>query len=195
MLARASPPSRLTTKYRPLMSETLFDIPQRRRRSSTFLMDENVCGPLIVSPLRELRGWRIESHRDHLKRAAPDFNVVGVCGKQRWTLITTDEMRYTPETKLAMVAWNVCSFKVITRKETHHLQIVSALVASRDRMFALLAKHWDRPFCAHVQLGGAVNVMTLFDEFRLTESQCKTIRKYGTLREPPLWAAQEGRRA
>lgn len=176
------------------MSETLFDTPQRRKRPSIFLMDENVCGATVISPLRELKGWRIESHRDHLTRGAADFDVVGTCGKNRWTLITTDDMRYTPETKLAMVAWNVCSFKVIIRKETHHLQIVSALVAGRDRIFDLLSKHWNQPFCAHVQLGGAVKVMTTFNEFKLTESQRKTIRKYGSLREPPLWA-KEGKRA
>jgi hypothetical protein len=172
------------------MSETLFDTPQRRKRSSVFMMDENVCGPLIVAPLRELKGWRIESHRDHLPRGAADFAVVGTCGKNGWTLITTDDMRYTPETKLALVAWNVCSFKVIIRKETHHLQIISALVAGRDRIFDLLSKHRDQPFCAHVQLGGAVNVMTTFKEFQLTESQRKTIRKYGALREPPLWGKE-----
>jgi hypothetical protein len=176
------------------MSETLFDTPQRRKRQLVFLMDENVCGPSIVSLLREIRGWRIESHRDHLPRGASDFDVVGACGKNRWTLITTDEMRYTPETKLAMVAWDVCSFKVITRKETHFLQIVSALVASRERMFDLLSTHKPGPFCAHVQLGGVVNIMTTFDEFTLTESQRKTIRKYGALKEPPLWA-KGGRRA
>jgi hypothetical protein len=175
------------------MSETLFDTPQRRKRPTTFLLDENVCGARIVSPLRELKGWRIETHRDHLERGAADFDVVGLCGKHRWTLITTDEMRYTPETKLAMVAWNVCSFKVITRRETHHLQIVSALIASRERLFDLLAKRWESAFCAHVQLGGDVNVMATFDEFNLTDSQRRTIRKYGSLREPPLWAQDEKR--
>jgi hypothetical protein len=176
------------------MSETLFDTPQRRKRPTIFLMDENVCGPLIVAPLRDLKGWRIETHRDHLPRGAADFTVVGTCGKNRWTLITTDDMRYTPETKLAMVAWNVPSFKVITRKETHHLQIISALVAGREKIFDLLAKHAERAFCAHVQLGGAVSVMTFFDDCRLTDSQSKTIRRYGALREPPLWA-KEGKRA
>ena len=118
-----------------------------------------------------------------------------MCGKKRWTLITTDDMRYTPETKLAMVAWNVSSFKVITRKETHHLQIVSALyVAGRDKIFGLLSSHAHQPFCAHVHLTGAVTVMTTFKEFDLTASQCKTIRRYRSLREPPLWA-KEGKRA
>jgi hypothetical protein len=175
------------------MSETLFDTPQRRKRPRTFLLDENICGPAVVTPLRELKGWRIESHRSHLAPSTADFDVVGLCGKNKWTLITTDEMRYTPETKLAMVAWNVCLFKVITRKETHYLQIVSALIASRDRMFELLAKNSASAFCAHVQLGGDVNVMKTFDEFKLTDSQCRTIRKYGSLREPPLWAQVEER--
>jgi hypothetical protein len=44
-----------------------------------------------------------------------------------------------------------------------------------------------------VQLGGDVNVMKTFDEFKLTDSQCRTIRKYGSLREPPLWAQVEER--
>jgi hypothetical protein len=157
-------------------------------------MDENVCGPLIVGPLRDLKGWRIESHRDHLERGAADFAVVGTCGRNRWTLITTDDMRYTPETKLAMVAWNVASFKVITRRETHHLQIISALVAGRDKIFDLLSTYAAEPFCAHVLLGGTVTVMTRFQEFSLTASQRKTIRRYGSLREPPLWG-KEGRRA
>src|SRR5690348_3246902 len=104
-------------------------------------------------------------------------------------------MRYTPETKLAMVAWNVCSFKVIQRKETRSLQIVSALVAGKDRMLDLLAKNWNAPFCAHVQFSGSVNVMTRFEEFLLTDSQRRTIRKYGSLREPPLWAGERGKRA
>lgn len=177
------------------MSEKLFDTRQRRNRPLVFLMDENVCGAAIVPYLREIKGWKIESHRDHLPRGASDFDVVGKCGRNGWTLITSDEMRYTPETKLAMVAWNVCSFKVINRRDTHSLQIVSALIAGKDRIISLLAKHWKDPFCAHVQLGGAVTVMTLFENIRLTDSQRKTIRKYGALREPPLWATSEGKRA
>jgi hypothetical protein len=70
---------------------------------------------------------------------------------------------------------------------------MSALVAGRDRMFNLLTKHWSQPFCAHVQLGGDVNVMTTFNEFELTDSQCRTIRRYGTLREPPLWGKEDRR--
>lgn len=154
-------------------------------------MDENVCGAAIVSFLREIRGWRIETHRDHLKRRTPDFGVIGFCGKNRWSLITIDDMRYTPETKLAMVAWDVCSFKVVTRRETHALQIVSALVAGKDKMLAMLTKHPDQPFCAHVQLSGDVTLSKTFDQYQLTESQRRTIRRYGSLREPPLWAKEQ----
>lgn len=175
------------------MSEKLFDTRQRRKRPLVLLMDENVCGPSIVAPLREIRGWRIESHRDHLKRSASDFEVVGLCGKNNWTLVTTDEMRYTPETKLAMVAWNVCSFKVIQRRETHGLQIVAALIAGKERMLTLLARNATDPFCAHVQLAGTVNIRSRFEEFTLTESQRRTIRRLGALREMPSWAAAKAR--
>lgn len=159
------------------------------------MMDENVCGPAIVPYLREIKGWRIESHRDYLKRGASDIEVISECGRRSWSLITSDDMRYTPETKMAMVAWNVCSFKVVTRRQTHSLQIVSALIAGKDQILALLEKHWSEPFCAHVQLRGAVNVMTQFDEFNLSTSQRKTIRRYGALREPPLWGKREGKLA
>lgn len=133
----------------------------------------------MAADLRELDEWRIELHPDYLNRGVPDMDVVALCGQRRWALVTCDDMRYTPETKYAMVAWNVCVFKVVIHKKTHLLEMTSALIAGRKRILDLLDKQ-PHPFCAHVQLNGTVTVMSsTFNDVKMTDSQRQTFKKYG----------------
>ena len=58
---------------------------------------------------------------------------------------------------------------------------IDDIVAAQGRIFNTIRKH-RVGFCAHIQLGGSVRVMTYFDPVpigHLGESQQKTIRRYG----------------
>ena len=58
--------------------------------------------------LRTVRQWTIELHIDHLPAGADDDEVVKLCGQKGFTLVTCDEMRYTPETmRSSFVAYGV----------------------------------------------------------------------------------------
>lgn len=59
-----------------------------RRPDPTFLLDEGVCGPDIVAPLRTVDGWIIERHLDHLESGVVDDSIIEFCGKRKWALIT-----------------------------------------------------------------------------------------------------------
>jgi hypothetical protein len=138
-----------------------------------------MSSPPIANNARQVNDWKLELHTDHLKRGVDDMDVVALCGRHGWALVTCDEMRYTPETKAAIVTWNVAVFKVVIHKKTNGIEIAAAMIAGRRRMLDLLAKQ-KPPFCAHVQLNGSVNLMSDFEDIALTESQRRTLRKYQT---------------
>lgn len=90
-------------------------------------------------------------------------------------------MRYTPETKMAIVRGNVHVFKLITHKYTHSLNMLADLVHAKPRMLILRGDNPSAPFCAHIQKGGKINVVTRFeeyrDELRHSESRLRTMRR------------------
>jgi hypothetical protein len=153
---------------------------QPRSRPCVLLLDENMSSLLIAEQLRKLEGWDIQLHDSHLDRGAADHAVVDLCGRNHWGLVTCDDMRYTPETKVAMVEQRVRIFKVVCGRETHVIRITAALIGARLKMIALMKKT-QIAMCAHIQLNGHVVVRNYFDDViaTMTPSQRKTFLKFG----------------
>ena len=90
-------------------------------------------------------------------------------------------MRYTPESKLAIVRGNVHVFKLITHKYSHSLTMLADLIHAKPQMLVLRGDNRASPFCAHIQKGGRINLVTRFeeyrDELRLSESRLRTMRR------------------
>jgi hypothetical protein len=162
-----------------LMYEKLAATPPRSRECVVFL-DENMSSPEIAEILRQLDGWRIEIHLDHLTPGTSDEDVANFCGPRGWAVVTCDDMRYTPETKLAMLQQHVRVFKVVRHDDTHGLELAAALVTARKSIIGMMRKN-RTAMCAHVRLNGDVNVVRYFDDvaLSLSPSQLKTYRKYG----------------
>lgn len=132
--------------------------------------------------LRTVRAWTIELHADHLRPGADDDEVVALCGKQGFTIVTCDDMRYTPETMAAMVAYGVGFFKISSANANTERKAAAIIVAS-DRMIRLAHENKANAFCAHVRLDGHVQHMVdAFKDFPpRTASQQRTERKYGPI--------------
>ena len=153
----------------------------RRSRSATFLLDENIYSETLAVRLRETPGWTVEIHPDHLERSTPDDVVARFCGDKGWGLITSDEMRFTPSTKIEIVRGNVRVFKVCGRKVTHYTEIVAALVIAQPRMLEIMHKN-RLAISAHIHANGDVRIATTFNDVippNLTPSQLRTFRKFG----------------
>lgn len=161
------------------MSEMRSDT-RRRSDIPRLLLDENLSSNSVAVPLRRLPGWIIELHQDHLPRGASDREVAEFCGRQGWAIVTCDDMRYTPETKIAMARFSARVFKVVVNRETHGMHIVSSLVSAREAILKMLRAD-NGPFCAHVRRSGAVKVMTRLDEIvgQMTDAQKRTFKKFG----------------
>ncbi len=158
---------------------------QRRNRECVVFLDENMSSLDTAAALRELMGWTVELHLDHLPRGASDVDVVTFCGERGWAVITSDEMRYTPETKIAITRHHTRIFKVIGHRDTHGREIIAALVLARRKIIEILIKN-KTALCAHVRQNGDVKIMTRFEEAfgtvqEMSESQLRTLRKYGMI--------------
>jgi len=155
---------------------------RRHNYSTTFLLDEGVCGPDVVAPLRTVEGWTIEVHHDHLARGVPDTEVIEKCAENQWALITgDDEIRFTRAAQELIALHAVPVFMVVLKKKSNAVQIHSAIVAAKDRILNAIRKT-KVGFCASVQLGGTLNVTRYFDPLEIkgvTAAQLKTIRRYG----------------
>lgn len=155
---------------------------RRPSYSSTFLLDEGICGPDIIAPLRTVPGWTIERHHDYLERGVPDVAVIKFCAEKQWALLTgDDDMRFSDDAKAAMTRHAVPVFMVVLKKQANATQIYSALVAAQERILNTIRKT-KVGFCAHVLLGWNVRVMRYFDPVPLehvSDSQRRTIRRYG----------------
>src|SRR5204863_8467788 len=103
---------------------------------------------------------------------ATDVEVVTFCGEQGWGLITCDELRHTRETVRAIMRYHVAIFRVVLRKRTHGVRIMSALVQAQRAIIDTMAKHRGA-FCAHVRADGTTRIMSRFDQAQtgLTEAQ------------------------
>ena len=152
----------------------------RRSRHASFLLDENIQSDTLAIRLREIPGWDIQLHADHLQPSTSDADVVALCSENSWGLITIDEMRYTDDTKRAMVQGNVRLFKVITHERTHYMHIVASLVIAQARMLEIMHKN-KFACCAHVYTNGDVSIVSRFADIPpgLTPQQQKTYLKFG----------------
>lgn len=112
-----------------------------RRDHRHFLLDENICGPDVAVPLRQVDGWTIHCHSEHLDRGVPDTRVIEFCGEQGWSLLTSDiEIRFTEEAKEAIQRLAVRTFTLILDKKTNGVQIHSALVAAQQKLLGITKK-------------------------------------------------------
>ena len=133
--------------------------------------------------LRSVKKWQVHLLEDlGNHRGSDDDEVVKLCGQHGLTIVTCDDMRYTPETMAAMVAYGVGVFKVVSANANTERKAAAMIVAS-DRMIQLVNAHKGEAFCAHVRLDGYVNhKVDAFKAFPArTESQRLTERKYGPL--------------
>lgn len=151
-----------------------------RNRVAGFLLDENISSDSIAIELRKLRGWRIEMHQDHFDPGAEDVRVVTLCAQKGWGLLTCDDMRYSHETSRAIFQGGVKVFKVITHRETHGVQMSSAIVVAQQRLLKYMAT--PGALCAHIRMDGSVHLMTTFSDYaKLTPAQTKTFKRMGKL--------------
>ena len=70
---------------------------------------------------------------------------------------------------------------MVLKKKTNAVQIVSAKVAAQQRIFSAM-KNRGVGFCAHIQLGGNLQVMSYLDPPEakgLAPSQMDIVREYG----------------
>ncbi|HEY3383905.1 MAG TPA: hypothetical protein VGK32_19245 [Vicinamibacterales bacterium] len=141
-----------------------------------------MSSPIIVEPCQMLDGWTIIAHRDSFSPGTSDKDVVERCGEEGWALVTCDEMRYTPETMVMMAELSVPLFRVVTKRETHFVEVLATLVKARTNIISTLRKNCTA-FVAHIHTGGNVKVMTRYEEpaESLTDAQLKTKRKFGRL--------------
>lgn len=151
-----------------------------RKDDCVLMLDENRCSQIISDPLNRLTGWTIERFKSHLKKGTEDDKVVAFCGERGWGLISTDDMRYTPETQLAIVAYDVRVFKVVVRKNTAFTEIMASLVLGRAEIQDIMRRE-RKALVAHVRRKGDVQIMTRLEHVRAaySESQLRTARKYG----------------
>ena len=134
----------------------------------------------IADTLRKASGWTIELATDHFKDGAGDADIATYCGERGWALVTCDEMRYTPETKKAIVNSSVRVLKVVS-KQRQGIEIAASLVLARERIVGFLKKNKSAVVC-HIHKDGTLHPMERFEDAAttLTDSQKRTARKYGT---------------
>ena len=98
--------------------------------------------------------------------------------------MTIDELRYTLETKVALVRGRVKVFKLITHRKTHIMHLLGALLVAQQEMLDVMAQE-DEALCAHIRKNGRLHVATRFEEYRhiarLSESQRRTLARLGRL--------------
>lgn len=150
-------------------------------------MDENVGSLTLAVDLCKAREWDVRlANPDPCPKGMVDADVIRSCAQRNWSVITLDEMRYTPETCRVIAATGARVFKVVGSKNKHEVHVLGALMAAQARILRILSED-KGPFIAHVHLNGSVAIMSrLTKEIEqnkitpMTESQERTFRKFGT---------------
>jgi hypothetical protein len=146
------------------------------------MLDENLSGPKVAGPTRQLRDWQVVTHTDAFPRdkhpdPVPDPVVLERCGKENWILISCDDrIRRVPRNKAAAIEHRA---KVFMFPEGNYSgpEYVAALTIARRKLLNL-ARKTAGPFFARIHINGDVSLLDQKPKQEMTSRE-RTALKYG----------------